>query len=255
MMLYIFHATSCLPPFNIAVTGEREGELTDTRSRNSHPVSMGFSPWALFICTIWSCWLLIDTLLSVCACVFYSSRNHSRAAAYTCYYHYIPREACNRTVSVIWLFRCFSVAFSQQMLRATSHELSFTCHCFHLRRCCSYICFSPFFLCSRVLPFLLLLLFLFQPPRTWRMSGSVRVSMRLRSVYIRLSLHHSSSLFTFTLLTISHLLLMLHQILHFFLFLLFSGIHESSFSFHLKNIYFPVVLSPFISSLFRLLSF
>lgn len=33
MMPYIFHATSCLPPFNIAVTRKRE--LTDMESRNN----------------------------------------------------------------------------------------------------------------------------------------------------------------------------------------------------------------------------
>lgn len=76
MMLYIFHATSCLTSFNIVVTRMRV--LADMESRNSHLVSMGFFSPVLFICAIWSHWLLINTLLANSMCI---SMKSSRAPA------------------------------------------------------------------------------------------------------------------------------------------------------------------------------
>ena len=107
MMLYIFYATSCLPPFNIAVAGERASALTDPESRNSLPVSMGFSPSAFFICAIWSCRLLIDTLWAVRALVRLCVRACRRPPGITHVRPPTPVSTVAAAVtSVIWRLRC-----------------------------------------------------------------------------------------------------------------------------------------------------
>ncbi len=75
-MLCIFHATSCLPPFNIAVARERE--LTNMQSRNSRPVSTGLSPARLSHLHYMRLWAIDEHTEGMCA--FLRTRNHSCAA-------------------------------------------------------------------------------------------------------------------------------------------------------------------------------
>lgn len=88
LTMCIFHTTSCLSPFIVGVTKERQ--LIDMESRNTVGVQTPWASFQLFSCTIWGRghWS-IHFWLCVCVCIFSWIRNHSCAAAYTYKYHYI----------------------------------------------------------------------------------------------------------------------------------------------------------------------
>lgn len=89
------------------------------RSRNSQLVSAGFSSAVLFICSMWSCHLLIDTLLTQCGCVCLFSRtaDHAHATFHTCRFHYVSRGD-RETVSIGRLPGCIFPA--ERVLQAAA---------------------------------------------------------------------------------------------------------------------------------------
>lgn len=120
------------------------------RSRNSQPVSAGFSSAVLFICSMWSCHLLIDTLLTECVCVcvyFHAPRT-------THIQHFIPVDfIMSRVVTEKQChLAVYLIAFSQPSGRSRQQPVgvSFTCRRCHQLRCFSFIqflsdlCFRPF---------------------------------------------------------------------------------------------------------------
>lgn len=87
------------------------------RSRNSQPVSAGFSSAVLFICSMWSSHLLIDTPLTECVRLFSCTADHAYAPFHTCRFHYVSRGD-RETVSFSCLPGCIFPA--ERVLQAAA---------------------------------------------------------------------------------------------------------------------------------------